>query len=98
MEKLKITDQDKQILRKSWNLLVDFSEEISVYHYESLFKYDPKVKLLFKRDMRNHGLILMDFFQTLMDQIENLSVVEPYLQRLGIRHKGYRVKKNNYYK
>ena len=83
-------------IQETWIQLEEYTPKLAEFHYNALFEEDPDVQYLFKRDIGNHGINLMDSVQTVVECIENLSNIVGYLNRLGTRHKGYRVKKRHY--
>jgi len=64
--------------------------------YDRLFVLDPKLRALFKGDMREQGRKLMTLLKMAVNGLRNLERLVPSVEALGRRHVAYGVKDADY--
>ena len=64
--------------------------------YDRLFVLDPKLRALFKGDMREQGRKLMTLLKMAVNGLRNLERLVPSIEALGRRHVAHGVKDADY--
>jgi hemoglobin-like flavoprotein len=72
------------------------AETTAALLYARLFELDPKLKPLFKGDMKEQGQKVMDMFYLAATSLDQPQQIAPAFQQLGRRHAEYGVKPEDY--
>lgn len=72
------------------------AETTAALFYVRLFELNPKLKLLFKHDMKEQGQKVMDMFYLAATSLDQPDQIAPTFQQLGQRHVEYGVKPEDY--
>lgn len=75
---------------------MSMSDIAAAIFYETLFELDPKLRLLFKGDMREQGRRLMQMIEVAVKALDRMDALIPSLKALGSRHVAYGVKDEDY--
>lgn len=89
---------NKQIslVQDSFTQLIPISLEAGDLFYEKLFKLDPTLRSMFKKDIKQQGQKLMTMIGTAVMLLNDLNKLLPIAKSLGERHVGYGVKDKHY--
>ena len=93
---LKMTEDDKQLVRDSWAKVMPISDKAAELFYNRLFKLDPSLRPLFTSDMTEQGRKLMRMITVAVNGLDRLDEIIPAVQELGKRHSGYGVTNDHY--
>jgi len=85
-----------EVVRSSWKMVEPIAPKAAELFYSNLFTADPTLRSLFKGDMRNQGLKLMQMIGLAVGKLDDLETLVPVLQGLGARHRGYGVSNAHY--
>ena len=85
-----------KLIKESWLKVLPISETAAELFYKKLFELDPELKFLFKGDMNEQGIKLMNMLNTVVNSLDKLSTIIPAVEILGVRHIDYGVKDENY--
>ncbi len=91
-----ITERQKQLVRDSFKKVEPISDVAAGIFYDTLFSYDPSLKVLFKGDMKSQGKKLMAALKLAVNTLDNLDALVPVLQKMAIKHVEYGVKLEDY--
>ena len=91
-----MTEEEIQLVKKSWARVVPIAEQAATLFYGRLFELDPEVRDLFKGDMAEQGKKLMQILGVAVGNLNNLQDVVPAVQQLGERHIDYGVRERDY--
>jgi len=91
-----ITDTDKKLVQESFAKVEPIAEAAAELFYNKLFELDPKLKDLFKGDMKEQGRKLMAMIKAAVRGLDNPPKLIPAVQELGRRHVGYGVTEKDY--
>ena len=91
-----MTPEDIKLIQTSWTKVLPISEKAAELFYGKLFELDPKVKSLFKGDMKEQGRKLMAILNTAVNSLNDVESIVPALQDMGKRHVDYGVKDEDY--
>jgi len=64
--------------------------------YSRLFELDPSAARLFRRDMREQGVLFMQMISVIVRGLDDLPELTPAVRALGRRHAGYGVETADY--
>ncbi len=85
------------LIRSSFDQAKPLGIKITDKFYEVLFTDYPMAKALFPQDrLENQKLSLLKALVHVVNNVENLNVLLPYLKELGYRHVNYGVKDEHY--
>jgi hemoglobin-like flavoprotein len=76
--------------------VVPISETAAELFYGRLFEIAPEVKPLFTSDIKEQGKKLMSMITLAVRGLDNLEVLVPAVQKLGVGHVDYGVKEEHY--
>ncbi len=93
---LPITPEQKQLVQSTFKKVAPIAEVAAEMFYAKLFEIDPKLKPMFKGDMKAQGKKLMTMLATAVKGLDNLEALVPAVRELGKRHVGYGVKAEHY--
>ena len=91
-----MTPQQIELIKSSFAKVAPISETAAELFYGRLFTLDPKLKPLFKGDMKEQGRKLMAMLATSVANLNNLGSIIPTVEALGRRHNDYGVKPKDY--
>ena len=91
-----LTPEQKALVASTWQQVVPISEQAATLFYDRLFEMDPSVKPLFKSDIKQQGIKLMQTITLAVKSLDKLDQLVPIVQELGRRHIGYGVKPEHY--
>ena len=86
-----MTPKQIELVQSSFAKVEPIAEQAAEIFYGKLFEADPKLKPLFKGDMKEQGAKLMTMIATAVNGLNNLDKIVGAVQDLGKRHKGYGV-------
>ncbi|KAK3720768.1 hypothetical protein QZH41_011786, partial [Actinostola sp. cb2023] len=96
-----LTDNQKKLLRDSWALASEPSVQTGTKMFKILFQLAPATASYFSStditadDFQQHIKLVMGTLGTAIDNLDDLSVIVPGLQRLGATHTSLGVKKEH---
>lgn len=91
-----MTPQDIATVKSTFALVRPIAEQAAEIFYGRLFEIAPRVKPLFKGDMKEQGRKLMATLGTVVASLDNLGPILPVASDLAKRHVGYGVKAADY--
>lgn len=91
-----MTDEQKQLVRESFESIRDMAEPTAMLFYGRLFSMDPSLRKMFKPDVKAQAGKLMDTLATVIGSIDQLDRLRPTMRELGKRHLEYGVKPEHY--
>lgn len=91
-----MTPEKIALVKSTWTSVEAISDTAAELFYGRLFELDPKLKSLFKGDMKEQGKKLMQMIGVAVANLHQLDQVMVAVQELGRRHVGYRVKDDDY--
>jgi hemoglobin-like flavoprotein len=91
-----MTPQQIHLVQASWKRVAPVREEAAALLYAKLFRMDPRLKSLFKTDMREQGRQLAGMLGTMVANLARSDGPIPRVQELGRRHIGCNVKPDHY--
>lgn len=86
----------KQLVQNSFAKVVPIADTAAELFYSKLFALDPKLKPLFKDDMKEQGRKLMHMIATAVNGLDHIEALVPAVQDLGRRHVAYGVTAAHY--
>jgi hemoglobin-like flavoprotein len=91
-----MTPTEKSLVQKTFAQVAPIADEAAALFYGRLFELDPKLKALFKIDMREQGRKLMQVLTFAVNKLDALDELVPAVEALGKRHVVYGVKDADY--
>jgi len=91
-----MTNDQISLVKESFKRIEPLAEEAAVLFYARLFKLDPSLRPLFKTDIREQGLKLMQMLRLVVESLSRFEELEPELRSLGDRHVTYGVDDHHY--
>lgn len=91
-----ITQQQKELVKKTWVMVVPIADTAAELFYGRLFELGPEYKALFKHEMTEQGKKLMKTINIAVESLDNLESLIPTLKKMGADHVGYGVKNSDY--
>ena len=91
-----MTPKQIGLIGVTWDKVLPISETAAELFYGKLFDLDPKLKPLFKGDLKEQGKKLMTMLDTVVKSLDNLDAIIPAAQASGARHVDYGVKDEDY--
>jgi hemoglobin-like flavoprotein len=91
-----ITTRQIELVRATFAQVEPIAEIAARLFYDRLFALDPKLRALFKGDIREQGRKLMALLKVAANSLRNLDKLVPALEALGRRHATYGVKDADY--
>jgi len=85
-----------KLVQDSFAKVAPIAEVAADMFYKRLFELDPKLKSLFRGDMKEQGKKLMTMLAAAVRGLDNVEKLVPVLQSLGARHAGYGVQPKDY--
>jgi len=91
-----MTPEQIKLVQNTWKMVVPISKQAADLFYGRLFELDPVLKALFKHDMAEQKIMLMQMIGIAVNGLERIPEILPAVQALGARHNGYGVKRKDY--
>ena len=91
-----LNDTDIMAIEITWELIFEDKIRITELFYNKLFELAPDTRKLFKTGIPEQGSKLSDFMNFVVMYIREIDGLILHLKFLGMKHKGYRVKKKHY--
>lgn len=91
-----LTAQQIQLIKQSFAQVEPIAEQAADIFYKTLFEIDPKLKPLFKGNMKQQGRKLMAMLGAAVKGLDDLNALVPVLKQLAQRHNDYGVKKAHF--
>ena len=88
-----LTPQQIRLIKHSFALVEPISEQAATIFYDTLFEIDPKLRPLFKGNIKQQGRKLIAMLAAAVEGLDDLETLVPVLKQLAIRHNSYGVKK-----
>lgn len=89
--------QQKELVQKTWAMVVPISDTAADLFYGRLFEMDPAIKPMFaKTDMKKQGKMLMQALSLTVKGLDAPDKLIPVLEDLGRRHTKYGVHDAHY--
>ena len=86
----------QDLVRTTFARLAVMPEVTGALFYERLFERNPRLRPMFKNDMRLQGVKLMAMLAIIVYNLHQPGEVLPAIRDLGVRHVGYGVKLADY--
>jgi methyl-accepting chemotaxis protein/hemoglobin-like flavoprotein len=90
------TPRQVELVQTSLSKVERIAEAAAQMFYQHLFALDPKLRVLFKGDMREQGRKLMALLKVAVAGLKTPDRLMPAVEALGQRHVGYGVKDSDY--
>jgi nitric oxide dioxygenase len=97
-DKIILSERQKRLVRESFEAMREYESSVLVLFYGRLFEIAPETRALFRIDIREQSSKLMNTLATLIDALDRLEPLLPYLAELGRNHVTYGVKPQHYEK
>ena len=91
-----ITPQQKELVKKTWIMVVPIADTAAELFYGRLFELEPEYKAMFKNDMTEQEKMLMKTINIAVESLDDLESLIPTLKQMGADHVGYGVKDRDY--
>jgi hemoglobin-like flavoprotein len=91
-----MTSEQIRLIRSSFGRLISIAEPAAALFYAELFKADPSLQAMFKGDMKQQGVKLMQMIGSAVGLLDKPQLLMPVLRQLGRRHGGYGVQQAHY--
>jgi len=91
-----MTNEQIDLVKKSFEKIVPISDNAAALFYAKLFDINPKLRALFKNDMKEQGRKLMQVLSYTVESLDEIDALLPQVRALGARHVGYGVVERDY--
>jgi len=91
-----ITPQQKELVQKTWVMVVPIADTAAELFYGRLFELEPEYRAMFKNDMTEQGKKLMKTINIAVEALDDVEPLIPVLKQMGADHAGYGVKDRDY--
>jgi hemoglobin-like flavoprotein len=91
-----ITPQQKQLVQKTWVMVVPIADTAAELFYGRLFELEPEYRKMFKNDMTEQGKKLMKTINIAVEALDDVEPLVPVLKQMGADHAGYGVQERDY--
>ena len=91
-----VTPQQKELVQKTWVMVVPIADKAAELFYGRLFELEPEYKAMFKNDMTEQGKKLMKTINIAVEALNDVEPLVPTLKQMGADHAGYGVKDRDY--
>src|SRR5210317_253370 len=91
-----ITPQQKELVQKTWVMVVPIADKAAELFYGRLFELEPDYRAMFKNDMTEQGKKLMKTINIAVEALNDVEPLIPVLKQMGADHAGYGVKDRDY--
>jgi len=93
---MSITARQISLIQGSFAKVEHIADKAAEIFYNKLFEYDPSLRSLFKKDMKEQGRKLMSVLKIAVSSLNDLNALVPTLQSLAKNHVKYGVKPEDY--
>lgn len=83
-------------VQSTWKSVEAIAPQAAELFYNNLFAADPRLRALFKGDMKAQGAKLMQMIGAAVGKLTDLPTLVPILENLAQRHTGYGVQDAHY--
>ncbi|MBZ0280405.1 MAG: hemin receptor [Anaerolineae bacterium] len=87
---MSLTNEQKAIVQSTLGQVAD-ADQLAARFYDRLFAIDSSTKTLFRGDMAEQRIKLMQTIAVVVANLDDLSTIVPAIQSLGKRHVAYGV-------
>lgn len=91
-----MTAEQIDLVRKSFARVEPIAEQAGALFYAKLFDLDPGLRRLFKGDVKEQSMKLMQVIAFAVEKLERFDELVPHLAELGARHKNYGAENRDY--
>jgi hemoglobin-like flavoprotein len=91
-----ITPQQKELVQKTWVMVVPIADTAAELFYGRLFELEPEYRKMFKNDMTEQGKKLMKTINIAVEALDDVEPLVPVLKQMGADHAGYGVQERDY--
>jgi hemoglobin-like flavoprotein len=84
------------LVRSAWSRVLPMQERAAALFYRRLFGLDPRLRRLFRGDMKEQGRKLTAMIGLVVSQLDRMAALLPAVEDLGRRHAGYGVASEDY--
>lgn len=91
-----MTSEQINLVKTSFEKIEPLAEEAAVLFYARLFEIAPDLRRLFKNDIRQQGLKLMQMLELAAKNLDRIDELTPAVRALGARHATYGVEARHY--
>ncbi len=91
-----MTNEQIELVKKSFAKIAPISDNAAALFYAKLFDINPKLRELFKHDMKEQGRKLMQVLSYAVESLDEVETILPQVRALGARHVGYGVVERDY--
>ena len=91
-----MTPEQKSLVQGTFEQVVPISEKAAELFYGRLFELDPSLRALFKTNLREQGIKLMQTLGYCVARLDKLEEILPAVRDLGKRHVKYGVSAAHY--
>ena len=84
-----MTPYQIELVQQSFRKVAAISETAAELFYSRLFQLDPRLRSLFRSDMREQGKKLMDMLRLVVSNLGTIDRVAPVIAGLARRHESY---------
>lgn len=91
-----ITPTQKGLVKETFGLVIPIAPKAAALFYQRLFDLDPSVRPMFKGDLGEQGMMLMQALALAVKWLDRPESLRPVLRNLGRRHVKYGVTDAHY--
>ena len=91
-----LTERQVALVQGTFDLIAPIADDAAVLFYSRLFELDPGLRRLFKSDMREQRVKLMQMLTAAVRGLSHLDRLVPVVEGLGRRHAAYGVTDAHY--
>jgi len=91
-----VTERQVALVQGTFDLIAPIADDAAVLFYSRLFELDPGLRRLFKSDMREQRVKLMQMLTAAVKGLDHLDRLVPVVEGLGRRHAAYGVTDAHY--
>ncbi len=91
-----MTSEEIKLIRESFDRVKSMAELAAQLFYQRLFELDPRLRQLFKSDLREQGRKLMQMIGVAVKGLDHPEELLPAVRSLGARHAAYGVSDADY--
>jgi len=93
---MSLTPRQITLIQNNFKKVEPIADTAAEIFYTKLFKIDPSLRRLFKKDMKKQGQMLMSVLKAAVNGLNDLNKIVPVLHSLAERHIDYGVKVEDY--
>ncbi len=91
-----MTPHQIELVQKTFTDIKPIADTAAELFYNRLFTIDPKLRPLFKGDIKEQGQMLMSMLGVAVNGLNKLETLAPAVRKLGARHVSYGVRDEHY--